>query len=474
MGARILGTLTWDTDGSLLFAEDIATYYSARGAYVWKPMHALLESIVNLAHRGNSLDLSGLGISAAAAVRVRVAETRFAAADRQGDGGAKVPVRIDPTDLLKRRTAFFGMSRSGKSNAMKITAQAVYLLRRKHPEFRVGQLIFDPNGEYAQDNPQDGRGLHRIHELVAAPRTGEVETYGTYAPPTDPDRKITKINFFGNPVPPNRRTDRAFVEKALEQMVVGRELIHERMAAETAQYTTNFRDADLSIPANLNDRGTATRYHRAVVAHQTALAAAGFDPPQAPVLTGLFGQKLIKALRSDENAGSDNASKYRRAADVLDQRVPSWDALGTAFAALDSLVNDKRSAYQSFKEEYTKTSKSGEEWADSRLKAVLSIFRTPNGVLTFQDLRDQHSSSTASDYGCSPQARTGRRHPTRGSRGARRSYPTTTTPALGPDHVLRASAGGEDPRRSEAVSQPRAAGSATDRMERPARLRASR
>lgn len=396
--ARILGTLTAETDGSLRFAEDIANYYSARGAYVWKPTHALLESIVNLAHRGNSLDLSGLGISVDATVRVRVAETRFAAADRQRDGGATVPLRIDPTDLLKRRTAFFGMSRSGKSNAMKITAQAVYLLRRQHPKFRVGQLIFDPNGEYAQDNPQDGRGLHRIHELVGEPRAGEVETYGTYAPPTDPDRKITKINFFGNMVPPSRRNDLTFVQTALEQLVVGRELIHERMAAEMARYTTNFRDADLSIPANLNDRGAATRYHRAIVVHQTALAAAGFDAPQAPVLTGLFGQKLIRALRSDKNEGSDNASKYRRAADVLAQANPSWDGLRTAFEALDRFFLDGKSCYGSFEEEYTRTSTSGEEWADSRLKAVLSIFRTPNGVLTFQGLRNQHSKDTASDY----------------------------------------------------------------------------
>ena len=205
--ARILGTMTWTTGGALRFAEDIANYYSARGAYVWKPTGSLLESIVNLTHRGNSLDLSELGISADSGVRVRIAETRFAAADRQGDSSVHVPVRIDPTDLLKRRTAFFGMSRSGKSNAMKITAQAVYLLRKEYREFRVGQLIFDPNGEYAQDNPQDGRGLHRIHELMGERRRGEVETYGTYAPPTDPDRKITKINFFGNPVPPYRRID---------------------------------------------------------------------------------------------------------------------------------------------------------------------------------------------------------------------------------------------------------------------------
>ena len=210
--ARILGTMSWNKTGSLRFAEDIANYYSARGAFVWKPTGHLLDRIVNLTHRGNSLDLAPLGISKEKGLRVSIARTRFAAANPQDNSsGTHVPVRIDPTDLLKRRTAFFGMSRSGKSNAMKITSQAVYLLRDKHSDFRVGQLIFDPNGEYAQDNPQDGRGLHRIHELVGVSRDGEVETYGTYAPPTDPERKITKINFFGNFVPPNARTDQAFV-----------------------------------------------------------------------------------------------------------------------------------------------------------------------------------------------------------------------------------------------------------------------
>ena len=397
--ARVLGTLTWSIREKLRFAEDIANYYSARSAYVWKPTGPLLEIIVNLAHRGNSLDLSELGISADMGVRFRIAKTRFAAADRQEDsGGVHVPVRIDPTDLLKRRTAFFGMSRSGKSNAMKITAQAVYLLRKEYPDFRVGQLIFDPNGEYAQDNPQDGRGLHRVHELVHLSRDGEVETYGTYAPLTDPDRKITKINFFGNPIPLPRRTDRAFVEKALEQLIVGRELIREKMSAETARFTTNFRDADLSIPPNLNDRSAATRYHRVVIVHQAALAAAGFDAATTPNHTRLFGQKLLSALRPDQNDRSDNASQYGRAANILSETTPSWDGLRTAFKALDMFINDEKSFYKAFEEEYAKNSSSGEDWADSRLKSVLSIFRTPNGVRTFQGLRDQHSSNTASDY----------------------------------------------------------------------------
>lgn len=395
--ARILGSMTWSTDGTVEFAEDIANYYSARGGYVWKPTGPLLESIVNLDHRVGSLDLSELGTAADKDIRVKIAETCFAASDRRDGNPVHVPVRIDPTDLLKRRTAFFGMSRSGKSNAMKITAQAVYLLRRVHRKFRVGQLIFDPNGEYAQDNPQDGRGLHRIHELVGQPRLNEVETYGTYTPPSDPDRKLTKINFFGNPIPLHLRRDRKFVESALEQLIVGRELIAEHMSAETTRFTTNFRDADLSIPTNLNDYSVAIRYHRAIVVHQTALAAAGFRSRNLANITNLFGKKLLSALRSSKNT-SGNTRQYKRAANVLEKPSPSWDDLKEAFKSLDQFINDKHSCYRSFEDDYASGSSSGEYWADSRLKAVLSIFRTPNGVLTFQILQNQHSSRTTSDY----------------------------------------------------------------------------
>lgn len=397
--ARILGTLTWESSGKIRFAEDISNYYSARGSYAWKPKGSLLERIVNLTHRGNSLELAPLGISQEDGVRVPIARTRFAAADRQDESSdVQVPVRIDPTDLLKRRTAFFGMSRSGKSNAMKITSQAVYLLRKDYPEFKVGQLIFDPNGEYAQDNPQDGKGLHRIHELVGKSRKGEVETYGTYKPLTDKGRKITKINFFGNSVPVNNRRDREFVEKKLEQLIVGRELIKERMSAETARYTTSFRDADLTIPPNLNDWSVATRYHRAVLVYQVALAAADFDASHPPNTTKLFHKDLLDALRLDRNQTSDHAEKYKRAAEILSSQSATWDGLRLAFESLDSFINDKKSCYEQFETEYAKKSSSGEDWADSRLKSLLSIFRTPNGVRTFQDLRDQHSQDADSDY----------------------------------------------------------------------------
>ena len=400
--ARILGTLTFRADEGIQFAEDIANYYSARGAFAWKPEGELLQRIVNLTHRGNNLDLTELGIPTSSDIRVPVARTRFASADQvdpDNPSPAQVRVRIDPTDLLKRRTAFLGMSRSGKSNAMKITAQAVYLLRKTHPKLRIGQLIFDPNGEYAQDNPQDGRGLHRIHELVGRERKGEVETYGMYAPETDKARRITKINFFGNHIPVPDRTHYQKTETALDQLLVGRMIIREAMSAETARFTTNFRDADLTVPANLNDRGVATRYHRSVLVHRAALAAAGFDPPgQSAELTNLFSRDLCSALRSDDNNQSKHSARYQHAGQILAQGSASWSSLRTAFAALDEFIRDRKSAYERFEERYRRRSTSGEDWADPRLQSVLSIFRTSNGVRTFQGVMDQHSANTSSDY----------------------------------------------------------------------------
>ena len=111
----------------------------------------------------------------------------------------------------------------------------------------------------------------------------------------------------------------------------------------------------------------------------------------------LFGQNICDALRSDKNHKSGNAGRYKRAADTLSQPRASWDALATAFAALDAFITDRKSHYESFEDRYRKQP-SSDDWADPRLKAVLSIFRTPNGVRTFQEARDQHSVDTTSDY----------------------------------------------------------------------------
>lgn len=67
-------------------------------------------------------------------------------------------VNLYLADIAGRRTALFGKTRSGKSNTVKMIASA--MLRSNLTAKNLGQLIVDTNGEYANDNPQDGACLY--------------------------------------------------------------------------------------------------------------------------------------------------------------------------------------------------------------------------------------------------------------------------------------------------------------------------
>ena len=172
----VLGTFIDEGNGKYRYAEDIDNYYSVNQLMVWKPDATALDLIVNHQHRTNDIPI--------AKKATKIGRTRFAAAEPEH--GTKVDFKINPTDIMKRRTVYFGMSRSGKSNGLKIVAESIYRLRQDNPEHRIGQIIFDLSGEYAQDNYQDGKGLHRVHETIGLPRQPEVATYGLNPVPWDP------------------------------------------------------------------------------------------------------------------------------------------------------------------------------------------------------------------------------------------------------------------------------------------------
>ena len=389
---KILGTFAYK-DG-YRFAEDVDNYYAVHELMVWKPDAETLDLIVNHQHRSNGMTIKW--------EPEKIGRTRFAASEREST--VKTDFKLNPTDMMKRRTAYFGMSRSGKSNGLKVVAENVYRLRAADEQYRVGQLIFDPNGEYAQDNPQDGKGLHRVHESLDLARTGEVETYGLFPVPWDPDRKIMKLNFFGSPIP--SRWDTNGVETALEQLLAGREIIKGIMDHETTRYTTAFRDADIAVPQNaIGDHGAQVRYRRATLAYQTALAASGFAHPNwQPSIRGLFSRDIIQAMGTGNNAQSDHQTQYHQAATILigakqNQNRISWDQLEVVFTALNRFITDGKSGYQKFEQEYiSRPNGSGESWADARLRSLIRIFESQNGPRSFQTAHEQHDPNTTSDF----------------------------------------------------------------------------
>lgn len=395
---RVLGTYYMKNSGrdawDLAFGSDISNFYSGRGLKVFRPTGSALSTIVNFS-RPILSDAHPL-----AGQRVRIGRIRYASAERRKEEGTDVAVNLDPTDLIARRTALFGMSRTGKSNTTKMIASAVFCLRGANPQRgRIGQLIFDVNGEYANDNPIDRGCLRNVYRTIPGGVHGDVVTYGQAPHPNDPGRRVIKINFYGAD-PPNQRAwdDPETVSNSLEPLLVGKQAIDAVLAKEQSKYIRSFRDTSLEPPADTSP-SEITRYRRSLLVYRTILKAAGFSPPQEfrnPNIRGLFGQDLRNAL-ANTTARGNKANQYRAAATILESSNPSLDQLREAFTALRTFIEDGTGGYEAFNNRYAQDH-DGRSWHDDRLTGLLSLFEYPAGVRTFRSLHSLHDSNAVADY----------------------------------------------------------------------------
>lgn len=391
---RVLGTFRMKQDGNggyqFAFGADLVNYYSGRGMKVYKPVGRLLSKIVNFQKTVGSSEFGEAG-------RLRVGRVRFAASEIGIDETLdNVPVEVDPTDFVSRRTFYGGMSRGGKSNAMKITAKAVYLLRKQSDSARVGQLIFDPNGEYANENIQDGGSIKSIYEQInGASRQNEVATYGLNEHPNDPHRKIVKINFFGGNV--GRWGDLSEVTSSLDQLIVGKAIIDTELARDDRNYIKAFRDTVIEVPASLESRGDQTRFRRLVEVYRSTLHAAGFTAPNTGAnIRNLFSRDLRNAM-TNNGCDGEVQGQISAAAEILGQERPAWDAFVEACKGLLRFIEERNSGYVAFESAY-RQSHDGRAWADDALRNILQIYLYPNGVRQFRSAVRQHSPSATQDY----------------------------------------------------------------------------
>ena len=57
---------------------------------------------------------------------------------------------------MKRKTESANLStKPGQAHTTKIVLKTIFELRWQPAALRIGQVIFDPNGEYANENAQD-------------------------------------------------------------------------------------------------------------------------------------------------------------------------------------------------------------------------------------------------------------------------------------------------------------------------------
>lgn len=144
LSAKVLGMFFPDGEdpNKLRFSGDVNNVVSAHRYKIFSPTKELLDLIVNGIVRQENIFSIG---------KLRLTECTLPFANNPQP---EVDVTVSTNDFRGFRTAMFGKTRLGKSNVVKIIAQSI-IETTKH-DGSVGQLIFDINGEYANDNPQDG------------------------------------------------------------------------------------------------------------------------------------------------------------------------------------------------------------------------------------------------------------------------------------------------------------------------------
>ncbi|MFN8495694.1 MAG: DUF87 domain-containing protein [Caldilineaceae bacterium] len=356
MECRVLGTFYCDTKDRLVFGADLENFYSAHNYSVYKPYGAFLEKIVNF-REGSSIPGQETDI--------RIGIVRYSSSRRfQEKEKVEVPIYVSPSDFLGKRTALFGMTRTGKSNTVKKIIQATVEISDKaplklnetpsggslfnnnpadpltddgKPKFPVGQIIFDINGEYANANLQDeGTAIFEIYK-------NRVTRFSVLA---KPDFKVMKTNFY---------TD---IES-------GFELFRTLLREDSTRFVQNFLAIDFSIPEDSeNNEGFQTRYTRRVAAYKCCLYAAGFSTKEKKLkFDGRAELNALTGIDPSKGVSFDEAIAWFSAV---------WEVLGDGQIPDNDPKKQQKAKAKDCLAKYPDEHE-GREWADDDLRGLLTM-----------------------------------------------------------------------------------------------------
>ena len=223
------------------FSHDLVNYVSAHKYRVYSPSKEVLEIITNaLIPNENQFPIG----------KLRTTENRFPINEKSFP---EVYVKVSTKDFLGSRTALFGKTRLGKSNTIKIIAESIIVTTQGQ---KVGQLIFDIDGEYANDNPQDDS------KSISGAYAQFCEVYSFN--PKNPSQRAFKMNFYENPE---------------ESIKILRDLLEDDK--QTSNYIKNFSNLELISVVDINrieeDRGEQIRLRRQILMYWAILSKAGFE-----------------------------------------------------------------------------------------------------------------------------------------------------------------------------------------------------
>jgi hypothetical protein len=346
---RVLGSFYQDSDGNPCFGADVDNFYGPNNYSVYRPSGRVLEYIVNFRE--------GEGVPGSPGDQ-RIGEVRYASS-RRHSRVEPVPVYVSALDYLGKRTALFGMTRTGKSNTVKMIIQATAELSASgaklgnEPVEPVGQIIFDVNGEYANDNQQDeGTAIYQLYR----------DAVTRYSILEKPDFKVMKLNFY-------------------TELLEGFEMIRANLQDDGAIYTQAVLNVNWEAP-DPQDRSGTTRHQRRLACYQAILKEAGFTVPRGHKL------RFPGAKEINEQVGID-PSKGITVAEAAEWFGWVWENYET------------HAFFQNYR------SRNRREWADDDLKSLMRFLtRKPGpggqpseaGFRKLVRLRDLHTATLQKSY----------------------------------------------------------------------------
>lgn len=378
MRCRVLGTFFME-NGQLRLGSDIENFMSLSRMRAYKPRGTALELIVNHVNPEVRTKAREEAIQAGfndTPKPINIGTVRYTSTARlhRGAGEQLVKVEIQPADFLARRTAVLGMTRTGKSNTVKTTVSAVALAAMKSG-IRIGQLIFDINGEYANANHQDdGSSIAEVFGNIVV-RYRAIDT---------PHFQDLRANFYLEPT------------QGLNLI----QALHSQAGASPygGQDLNTFMGATLEEP-DVGARSEHTRWDRQVAVFQCILHRAEYPEPAGFKVKIPLAKELIKQM---------NAFSVRNEKEI---KIPISDrvSLPEAFAwfSLIRTINLGLKDEQAEAQEAViglESSTAGNSWVDPTLEGMLNIMvcetsrkQSIGGWRAIQNYRPYHSARRAGD-----------------------------------------------------------------------------
>lgn len=331
-----------EKDNEVEFSGDLNNFVSAHKYRVYAPTDNLLDLIVNsLVPEKSRFDIGEL----------RMTENRL---PLPGNSLPKVNISVTADDFKGTRTALFGKTRLGKSNIVKLIAESIISTTSDSRDSdKVGQVIFDSDGEYANDNPQDGS------TSLASAYKNKCKVYAITQKPSTPSKPL-KLDFYAQPH---------------ASLPVLRTLL-QAAGKDSSNYVGSFLSVDLPDVSTIADLppGERLRPKRKVLIYWSILRRAGYPAD-------------IQKLREIIDLNPEFSDQVRR---QIYQSGPPPQILG-----LDGLARELELVAEANRAQPLSSSGSGKRLFDPEDEALLGMLKpvgtTSTGPRLLQPFTKYHS-----------------------------------------------------------------------------------